>query len=104
MTNPTAAIIVIGDEILSGRTKDKNIGWMAERLTELGIALKQARVISDEQQEIINHVRSLSPAYDYVFTSGGIGPTHDDITSESISEAFNLQYETNKQSTNKHTA
>ena len=90
MANPTAAILVIGDEILSGRTKDKNIGWIAEKLTELGIALKQARVISDEQQEIINHVRSLSVAYDYVFTSGGIGPTHDDITTVSIAAAFDV--------------
>ncbi len=90
MANPTAAILVIGDEILSGRTKDKNISWMAEKLTELGIALKQARVISDEQQEIINHVRSLSAAYDYVFTSGGIGPTHDDITTVSVAAAFDV--------------
>ncbi len=90
MANPTAAILVIGDEILSGRTKDTNIAWMAEKLTELGIALKQARVISDEHQEIINHVRSLSAAYDYVFTSGGIGPTHDDITTVSVAAAFNV--------------
>ena len=90
MANPTAAILVIGDEILSGRTKDKNIGWIAEKLTELGISLKQARVISDETQEIIDHVRSLSARYDYVFTSGGIGPTHDDITTVSVAAAFDV--------------
>ena len=75
----TAAIIVIGDEILSGRTKDKNIGWIAEQLNEMGIDLIEARVIADVEQVIIRHVRELSDAYDYVFTSGGIGPTHDDI-------------------------
>ena len=90
MANPTAAILVIGDEILSGRTKDKNIGWIAEKLTELGISLKQVRVISDETQEIIDHVRSLSARYDYIFTSGGIGPTHDDVTTVSVAAAFDV--------------
>lgn len=90
MTNPTAAILVIGDEILSGRTKDKNIGWLAEELTTLGISLCEARVIADVRDVIISHVRDLSARYDYVFTSGGIGPTHDDITTESVAAAFEV--------------
>lgn len=87
--NPTAAIIVIGDEILSGRTKDKNIGWLAEQLNGLGIQLVEARVIADKRQVIIDTVRQMSAAYDLVFTSGGIGPTHDDITTEAVAAAFN---------------
>ena len=91
MTQPaskTAAILVIGDEILSGRTKDKNIGWIAEQLNEMGIDLIEARVIADVEETIISHVKELSSAYDYLFTSGGIGPTHDDITTASIAKAF----------------
>ncbi len=91
MTNPTAAILVIGDEILSGRTKDKNIGWLAEQLTSLGISLKEARVIADDRQTIIDTVLALSSTHDYVFTSGGIGPTHDDITTQSIADAFQVE-------------
>jgi molybdenum cofactor synthesis domain-containing protein len=90
MPNPEAAILVIGDEILSGRTKDKNIGWLAEELTALGISLKEARVIADDRETIIQTVRSLAATYDYVFTSGGIGPTHDDITSEAVAAAFGV--------------
>ena len=89
---PTAAIIVIGDEILSGRTKDKNIGWLADQLSALGIQLVEARIIADKKQTIINTVQTLSGAYDLVFTSGGIGPTHDDITAASVSKAFNIEY------------
>lgn len=88
MSNPTAAIIVIGDEILSGRTKDKNIGWLAEQLFAQGINLCEARVIPDIRETIINTVQHLSTEYDLVFTSGGIGPTHDDITTEAIAAAF----------------
>jgi len=88
--NPTAAIVVIGDEILSGRTKDKNIGWLAENLSAQGIQLCEARVIADNRQVIIDTVRTLSAAYDLVFTSGGIGPTHDDITTEAVAAAFNV--------------
>lgn len=88
MANPTAAIIVIGDEILSGRTKDKNIGWLAEKLGAQGIQLCEARVIPDIRQVIIDTVQLLSDQYDLIFTSGGIGPTHDDITTESIAAAF----------------
>ena len=90
MSNPEAAILVIGDEILSGRTKDKNIGWLAEELTALGISLKQARIIADDRQTIIDTVREFSKNYDYVFTSGGIGPTHDDITTEAVAAAFDV--------------
>ena len=88
--NPTAAIIVIADEILSGRTKDKNIGWLAENLNSQGVQLAEARVIGDNRQMIIDTVRTLSAVYDLVFTSGGIGPTHDDITTEAIAAAFNV--------------
>ena len=88
MSNPTAAIIIIGDEILSGRTKDKNIGWLAEQLNMQGIQLREARVIPDIREVIIDTVKSLSDAVDLVFTSGGIGPTHDDITTECIAAAF----------------
>lgn len=87
-SSKSAAILVIGDEILSGRTKDKNIGWLAEQLNEMGIDLIEARVIADVEEVIIRHVKELSHAYDYVFTSGGIGPTHDDITTQSIANAF----------------
>ena len=90
MTNPTAAILVIGDEILSGRTKDKNTGWLAEELTKLGISLCEARVIADIETVIIAHVQELSERYDYLFTSGGIGPTHDDITTQSVAAAFGV--------------
>ena len=87
---PTAAILVIGDEILSGRTKDKNIGWLADQLSALGIKLVEARVIADKKNIIIDTVRTLSNAYDLVFTSGGIGPTHDDITTDAVAAAFNV--------------
>ena len=78
----TAAVLVIGDEILSGRTKDKNIGYIAEYLTALGIELREVRVVGDEEAEIVAAVNALRSRYDYVFTTGGIGPTHDDITAE----------------------
>ena len=86
----TAAMIVIGDEILSGRTKDQNIGFVADYLTGLGIDLKEVRIVGDEQKDIVDAVNTLRARYDYVFTSGGIGPTHDDITAEAISAAFNV--------------
>ena len=89
--NPTAAIIVIGDEILSGRTKEKNIGWLAERLGEMGITLREARIIPDIKHVIIDTVLELSAQCDLVFTSGGIGPTHDDITTDAIAAAFGKQ-------------
>jgi molybdenum cofactor synthesis domain-containing protein len=86
----TAAFLVIGDEILSGRTKDKNIGFVADYLTSLGIDLKEVRIVLDDKADIANAVNALRNRYDYVFTSGGIGPTHDDITAESIAEAFGV--------------
>ncbi len=92
MTNnvPTAAILVIGDEILSGRTKDRNIGFIADRMTELGIDLKEVRIVADERAAIIEAVQALSGRYSVVFTTGGIGPTHDDITAETVAEAFGV--------------
>src|SRR3982075_1510525 len=89
----TAAILVIGDEILSGRTKDKNIGFIAEYLTALGIDLKEVRVVPDEEDEIVTALNALRARYDYVFTTGGIGPTHDDITADSVSKAFGVPCE-----------
>lgn len=86
----TAGFVVIGDEILSGRTKDKNIGTIADFCSELGIDLMEVRVISDNKPAIIEAVKTLSDRYTYVFTSGGIGPTHDDITAESVAEAFGV--------------
>src|SRR5947209_16481912 len=86
----TAAILVIGDEILSGRTKDKNIGFIAEYLTNIGIDLKEVRVVADDESDIIAALNALRGRYDYVFTTGGIGPTHDDITADSIAKAFGV--------------
>lgn len=88
MPNPTAAMIVIGDEILSGRTRDSNMHHLAGQLTEAGIDLAEVRMIGDERNTIITAVQAMSVAYDYVFTSGGIGPTHDDITADCIAAAF----------------
>jgi molybdenum cofactor synthesis domain-containing protein len=86
----TAALLVIGDEILSGRTKDQNIGFVAEHLTSIGIRLKEVRVVPDEEGEIVSAVNALRARYTYVFTTGGIGPTHDDITADSIGKAFGV--------------
>src|SRR3954466_2076912 len=86
----TAAVLVIGDEILSGRTKDKNIGFIAEYLTAIGIDLKEVRVVSDEEEEIVAALNALRKRYNYVFTTGGIGPTHDDITADSVAKAFGV--------------
>ncbi|MBX9588194.1 MAG: competence/damage-inducible protein A [Hyphomonadaceae bacterium] len=86
----TAALVVIGDEILSGRTKDKNIGYIAEHLTAIGIQLQEVRVVPDEEPEIVAAVNALRVRYTYVFTTGGIGPTHDDITADAIAKAFGV--------------
>lgn len=91
MPNPTAAMIVIGDEILSGRTRDSNMHHLAGRLNEAGIDLKEVRVVGDERGTIIAAVQAMSVAYDYVFTSGGIGPTHDDITADCIAASFDAE-------------
>ena len=90
-----AALIIIGNEILSGRTKDKNLAYLAEWLNEIGIQLYEVRVIRDDEDEIIDCVNLLRKKFDYVFTTGGIGPTHDDITTESIAKAFDVELETN---------
>ncbi|MCY4304476.1 MAG: competence/damage-inducible protein A [Aestuariivita sp.] len=90
MTNPTAAVLLIGDEILSGRTQDSNLHFLAGELMKYGIDLNEARVIRDKTSAIIEVVRTLSQTHDYLFTSGGIGPTHDDITAEAIAAAFDL--------------
>lgn len=86
----TAALLVIGDEILSGRTKDRNIGTLAEHLTSIGIRLKEVRVVPDDESEICAAVNALRVRYDYLFTTGGIGPTHDDITADSIARALGV--------------
>ncbi|KGM88219.1 putative nucleotide-utilizing enzyme [Roseovarius mucosus DSM 17069] len=88
MPNPTAAMLVIGDEILSGRTRDANMHYLAGEVTKMGIDLREVRVVSDDPDAIVAAVRALSAAYDHVFTSGGIGPTHDDITAENVAAAF----------------
>jgi molybdenum cofactor synthesis domain-containing protein len=93
MTSPTiitASMLVIGDEILSGRTKDKNIGHLADIMTAIGIDLKEVRIVSDEEDDIVAAVNALRARYDYVFTTGGIGPTHDDITADSVAKAFGV--------------
>jgi molybdenum cofactor synthesis domain-containing protein len=86
----TAGFLVIGDEILSGRTKDKNIGFLADYLTAIGIDLREVRIVPDITDRIIEAVNELRARYTYVFTSGGIGPTHDDITADSIAAAFGV--------------
>lgn len=88
MPNPTAAMLVIGDEILSGRTRDANMHFLAGQLNEHGTDLKEVRIVTDSASAIISAVQALSADYDNVFTSGGIGPTHDDITADCIAEAF----------------
>lgn len=90
MPNPTAAMLVIGDEILSGRTRDANMHFLAGELTRTGIDLREVRIVSDDRAAIVAAVRALSEGFDTVFTSGGIGPTHDDITAECIAEAFGV--------------
>jgi molybdenum cofactor synthesis domain-containing protein len=86
----TAGLLVIGDEILSGRTKDKNIGFIAEYLTNIGIDLKEVRVVADDEADIIAALDALRARYTYVFTTGGIGPTHDDITADAVAKAFGV--------------
>ena len=93
MTKPmtvTAAVLVIGDEILSGRTKDRNLGYIAEYLAKMGVDVREARVVPDIEDEIVAAVNALRARHDYVVTTGGIGPTHDDITADSIGRAFGV--------------
>jgi molybdenum cofactor synthesis domain-containing protein len=87
----TAAILVIGDEILSGRTKDKNIGYIADYLTNIGIDLREVRIVPDVMDEIVEALNALRARYSYVFTTGGIGPTHDDITADAVAQAFGVE-------------
>lgn len=93
----TAALIIIGNEILSGRTQDTNTSWLAEKLVAMGIRLREVRVVPDVESDIIAAVNALRVRMDYVFTTGGIGPTHDDITSESIAKAFNTELELSRE-------
>jgi molybdenum cofactor synthesis domain-containing protein len=86
----TAALLVIGDEILSGRTKDKNVGYIAEYLTALGIDLMEVRIVGDEESAIVDALNALRKRYTYIFTTGGIGPTHDDITADCVAKAFGV--------------
>ena len=90
MPNPTAAMLVIGDEILSGRTRDSNMHFLATELTNHGIPLREARVVPDDHTTIVAALNSLRAAHDHVFTSGGIGPTHDDITADAVAAAFGV--------------
>ena len=90
MPNPTAAMLVIGDEILSGRTRDTNTNHLATALTGRGIRLREVRVVPDEQERIVAAINALRAAHDHVFTSGGIGPTHDDITADAVAVAFGV--------------
>ena len=87
---PTAAVLLIGDEILSGRTKDKNLGFIADYLVNLGIDLKEARCVADDEDDIVAALNALRARYTYVFTTGGIGPTHDDITADAVAKAFQV--------------
>lgn len=95
--NPTAGLLVIGDEILSGRTKDVNIAATAEFCTDLGIALMEVRVVADIEDNIVAAVNALRARYTYIFTTGGIGPTHDDITADAIAKAFGVALPINDQ-------
>jgi molybdenum cofactor synthesis domain-containing protein len=88
--SPTAAVLVVGDEILSGRTKDRNIGYIADYLAALGIDLLEARIVPDREESIVDALDALRSRYTYVFTTGGIGPTHDDITADAVARAFGV--------------
>lgn len=85
-----AAILIIGDEILSGRTEDANLSYMAQWLGQLGIQVAEVRIVADHEDSIVDAINALRHAYDYVLTTGGIGPTHDDITSDAVAKAFNV--------------
>jgi molybdenum cofactor synthesis domain-containing protein len=91
MPNPTAAMLVIGDEILSGRTRDANMHHLAQELTKVGINLREVRIVSDDRDAIVSALNDLRASHDTVITSGGIGPTHDDITADCVAAAFGVQ-------------
>ncbi len=90
MPNPTAAMLVIGDEILSGRTRDANMHYLAGELSQAGINLTEVRIVSDQHDRIVSALNALRKSHDHVFTSGGIGPTHDDITADAVADAFGV--------------
>ena len=96
--NPTACVLVIGNEILSGRTQDANIQFLARRLGELGIGLREVRIIPDVRETIIANIVELRARFDHLLTTGGIGPTHDDITSPCVAEAFGVPWEIHRES------
>tara|TARA_B100001013_G_C24575765_1_gene428506 strand:- start:240 stop:986 length:747 start_codon:yes stop_codon:yes gene_type:complete len=97
MSKITSSVIIIGNEILSGRTQDINVQFIAKELSKQGISLSEVRIVPDKKEEIIETLNILRKKYDYVFTTGGIGPTHDDITSECISEALGVKYLINQE-------
>lgn len=96
-TQKTAAIIVVGNEILSGRTQDKNINYIAKALAPRGVALREVRIVPDVEDKIIRSIHDLQDQVDYIFTSGGIGPTHDDITAECVAKAHDVPLESNEE-------
>tara|TARA_B100000900_G_C20365991_1_gene628356 strand:+ start:40 stop:786 length:747 start_codon:yes stop_codon:yes gene_type:complete len=100
MRDITAAILVIGDEILSGRTKDKNIGYIAESFSKIGVYCKEVRIVPDHEERIISALNELRNTYTYVMTTGGIGPTHDDITADCVAKAFNIGISENEDAIN----
>jgi molybdenum cofactor synthesis domain-containing protein len=89
-TTPTAAVMIIGNEILSGRTQDVNLNYIAKKLTDIGVALKEVRVVPDIESDIVAALNALRVRFTYVFTTGGIGPTHDDITVDAVAAAFGV--------------
>jgi molybdenum cofactor synthesis domain-containing protein len=95
-----AAIVIIGNEILSGRTLDINTQYIAKKLSEIGIKLVETRIIADDHDSIISSILDLKHKYDYIFTTGGIGPTHDDITAKAVADAFNIPLERNEEAYN----
>lgn len=86
----TAGLLVIGDEILSGRTKDQNIGYIADHCTAIGIRLREVRIVADVEDEIVEALNAMRASHTYLFTTGGIGPTHDDITADAVAKAFGV--------------
>jgi len=96
-TTPNVAIIVIGNEILSGRTQDVNVSFLSKWLNEAGVKVTEVRIIEDNEKSIVKNIKDLKSKFKYIFTTGGIGPTHDDITSKSIAKAFNVKYDFHKE-------
>ena len=96
-TKANAAIIVIGNEILSGRTQDINVSFLSKWLNEIGIRVEEVRIIEDKEKSIVDCIKEIKNKFKYVFTTGGIGPTHDDITSKSVAKAFNRKYDFHKE-------